>query len=61
MGHLFLKKCSKFDIHFRNKAKNSEKYIFKKIIAFELVAKNDLLRREYLSSAVNMLTNSPKI
>ena len=31
------------------------------IIAFELVAKNDLLRRGYFSSAVNVLTNRHKI
>ena len=38
-----------------------KKFFVLNIIAFELVAKNDLLRRGYFSSAVNVLTNRHKI
>ena len=43
------------------KQKMQKKFFVLNIIAFELVAKNDLLRRGYFSSAVNVLTNRHKI
>ena len=48
-GWYFFSKNSKFDADLRNRAKNGEK-----VFCF-------LLRREYLPSAVNVLTKSPKI
>ena len=58
-GHLFLK-MFKIDSNFRKCKKKIEKTVFDKCI-WKCCNKLPLLRREYLSSAVNRLTNSPKI
>ena len=61
-GSSFVWKCLKFNVDFRNEEKNWEKDCFlwgnnSWIGPFKL----PLFRREYLSSAVNALTNSLKI
>ena len=60
--HLVFSKCSKIDLDFKNGEKNPRKsFCFLKILIWIGCAKLSLLRREYLSSAVNELTNSSKI
>ena len=55
----FFWKCSKFNIHLRNGSKNSEKdFIFPDNSIWIGCVQLSLLRIEYLSSAVNVLTNS---
>ena len=62
MRVIFFWKCSKFNVDFRNEDRNWEKvfYFWDKCI-WICCFKLPLLRREYLSSAVNVLTNSLKI
>ena len=51
-------KCSKFNVDWKNAQNNSEK---KKFVFEVNVSELSLLRREYLLSAVNVLTKSLKI
>ena len=62
-GSSFLKKkCSKFDIHFKNTEKNWQKgFCFLDNCIWFGWDKFSLLRRECLSLVVNVLTNSPQI
>ena len=61
-GSHFLWKCSKLNLNFQNAEKNSENIFgFWDICSWKCYNKFGLLRREYLSSEVNELTNSPKI
>ena len=61
-GHLFFSKCSKKYINFRNGKKNSEKLIRSLDNCIWIgCCKFSLLRREYLSLAVNVLTECPMI
>ena len=61
-GWSFFRKCSKFDVHFENREKNWEKgFCFWDNSIWIGCIKFPLLRRECLSSAVKMLTNSLKI
>ena len=54
-------KCSKFKVDFENARKNPEKgFCFWDNCVRICCVKLSLLRREYLSSAVNVLTNSYK-
>ena len=58
----FFPKCSKFHAHFRNARKNPEKvFYFWDNGVWTCCAKLCTLQREYLLSAVNVLTNSLKI
>ena len=58
----FFPKCSKFNAHFRNAIKNLEKIFYFQINgASSCYVKFSMFRREYLSSVVNVLTNSVKI
>ena len=65
-GHLFFWKYSKLNLNFEN-AKKKKKKNWEKVFCFwdkciwKCCNKFPLLRREYLSLAVNVLTNSPKI
>ena len=57
-GHLFFWKCSKFKLHFKNSATNSENsFSLRHNIIWIGYLKLSLLRTEYLSAAVNMLTD----
>ena len=60
-GSSFFWKCSKFNVDFENLRKNPEKafYFWDNYVRNGCV-KLSVLRREYLSSAVNVLTNSYK-
>ena len=59
---LFFWKVSKLNLDFENAKKNSEKvFCFVDNIIWRSWNKLCLLRGEYLSSAVNVLTRSPKI
>ena len=59
---IFLSKCSTFHAHFRNAIKNAEKvFLFSDNGVGYCCRKFCILRREYLSSAVNVLTNSLNI
>ena len=61
-GHLFFWKYSKFNVDFKKAAKNSEKvFSFWDNSIWIGCVKLFLLRRENLSSSINMLTNSLKI
>ena len=59
-GHLFLWKCIKFGVHSRNWAKYSEN-IFRFFDNFIWIGcgKFSLLRKEYLPSAITVLTKCP--
>ena len=60
-GSSFFWKCSKFNVDYENSTKNSEKaFCFWDNCVRNGCVKLSLLRREYLSSAVNVLTNSYK-
>ena len=60
-GSSFFGKCSKFNVDFKNGRKNPEKaFCFWDNGVRIGCVKLSLLRREYLSSAVNVLTNSYK-
>ena len=62
MRPFFSWKCSKFNVHFRNEEKNWEKaFSFWDTSIWIGCVKLSLLRREYFSSSVNMLTNSLQI
>ena len=61
-GSSFFSKCSKFDLVFRYAAKNSEKsFSFLDNDSWICCGKFFLLQGEYWSSAVNVLTNTPKV
>ena len=61
-GSSFFWKCSKFNVDYRNAEKNSEKvFCFWDNSIWIGCVKFSLLRGEYLSSAVNVLTNSLNI
>ena len=61
-GHRFFWKCSKFNVDFKNPKKNQEwVFCFWDYSIWIGFVKLSLLRREYLSSAVNVLTNSLNI
>ena len=61
-GSSFFWKCWKFNVDFKNAEKNWEKtFGFWDISIWIGCIKLSLLKREYLSSAVNMLTNSFEI
>ena len=59
-GYLFLKKCWKFNLDLKN-ARNSPGKVFGFLESCIYIGcvKLSLLRREYLSSVVHVLTNSP--
>ena len=58
----FFPKRSKFQMHFKNTAKNSEKvFCFWDNSIWIGIVKLSLLRTGYFSSAANVLTSSPKI
>ena len=58
----FFKKCFKFNAHFRNAIKNTENaFCFLDNGASSYCVKFSMFRREYMSSVVNMSTNSVKI
>ena len=60
-GSSFFWKCSKFKVDFENATKNSEKrFCFRDNYVRIGCVKLSLLRKEYLSSAVNVLKNSYK-
>ena len=60
-GSSFFWKCSKFNVDFENLRKNAEKaFCFWDNYVRNGCVKLSVLRREYLSSAVNVLTNSYK-
>ena len=61
-AHLFLKKCSKFNLYFKKTVKNSEKiHCFWDNCIWIGCLKLSLLRREYLSSTANVLRNNLNI
>ena len=61
-GSSFFWKCSKFNVDFKNEEKIWEKvFCFWDNSVWIDCVKLSLLRREYLSSAVNVLTNRLKI
>ena len=61
MRVIFFWKCSKFKVDFENLRKNPEKaFCFWDNYVRNGCVKLSVLRREYLSSAVNVLTNSYK-
>ena len=61
-GSSFFWKCSKFNVDYRNAEKNSEKvFCFWDNSIWIGCVKLSLLTGEYLSSAVNVLTNSFEI
>ena len=61
-GWSFFWKCSKFNVDYRNAEKNLEKvFCFLDNTVWIRCLKLSLLSGEYLSSAVNVLTNSLKI
>ena len=58
----FWSKCSKFQLDFKNAAKNSEKvFCFWDNCIWIGIVKLSLLRTGYFSSVANVLTSSPKI
>ena len=58
----FYPKCSKLNAHFRKAIKYPEKVVcFLDNAASSFFVKFSMFRREYLSSVVNVLTNSVKI
>ena len=58
----FFWKCSPFHVDFRKAIKNPEKiFYFKDNGVWTCRVKVCILRREYVFSAVNVLTNSPNI
>ena len=61
-GPLFFSKCSKFDVDFRYTAEKLEK-IFRFLENYRWIAchKFFLIRGQYLSSAVHLLTKTPRI
>ena len=60
-GSSFFWKCSKFNVDFENIRKNSQKIVYFWDNGVRIGCVNlSLLRREYLSSAVNVLTNTYK-
>ena len=62
MKVIFFFKCSKLNLSFRDVRKNWEKvFCFWDICIWACVNKLSLSRREYLSSAVNVLRNSSNI
>ena len=62
MRVIFFSKFSKFNLNFKNEENRSEKVFCSLDIAPEVIAlKMSLTRRNYLKSAVNVLTNRPKI
>ena len=61
-GSSFFKKYLKFNLDFKNAAKNSEKvFCFWDNCIWIGIVKLSLLRTGYFSSAANVLTSSPKI
>ena len=56
----FFSKSSKFDVNFRNEAKIQKNFFYWEMCIWIDCDRFSLLQREYLWSAVNMLTNSPK-
>ena len=61
-GHLFFGKCSKFNLDFENAEKNQGKvFCFWNNWTWIGCVKYSLLRRQFLSTALNVLTNSLKI
>ena len=61
MKVIFFCKCSKFNVDFEDATKNSEKASHFSDTCIRIgCVKLSLLRREYWSSAVNVLTNSYK-
>ena len=62
LGVIFFWKCWKFNLDFRKTEKNREKvFCFWDNCIWNDCLKGSLFRREYLSLAVIVLTNSPKI
>ena len=62
LGSSFSSKCLKLDVDFRYGTKNSEEIIdYSNICNWIGFSKFSLLRREYLSPTVSVLTKSPKI
>ena len=62
MRVIFFSKCSKFDGDFTNGVKSPESFFcFLDYCIWIDCCIFSLLQREYLSSAVNMVANSPKI
>ena len=61
-GSFFHSKCSKFNLNFKNPAKDSEKFFccWDNCIWIGIV-KLSLLRTEHFSSVANVLTSSPKV
>ena len=58
----FFSKCSKVNVDFKNAENNSEKdFCFLKNCIWIGCIKLPLLRKQHLSSEVNVLTNTPKI
>ena len=61
-GSSFFSKCSKWKLYFENsKRKSGNNFYFWDNSIWRCCYKLSLLRTEYFSSAVNVLTNSPKI
>ena len=61
-GHIFLKKTWKLNLDFENAEKSWEKdFFFRDMSIWRSSNKMFLLRREYLSSAVNWLSNNLQI
>ena len=63
MRVIYFLKMFKMNRNFQNakkKKKKEKKSFVSEVIASEDVAKSSQLRRQYLSSGVNMLTDSPK-
>ena len=62
MSVILFRKCSKFNVDLRNEEKNSEKvFSFSDNSISNGCVNLSLLRREYLPSGVNVLTNSLNI
>ena len=62
MRVIFFRKCSKWNLNLENVKKHSQNIFgFWDNIIWKSCYKLSLLRRQYLLSAVNGLTNSPKI
>ena len=58
----FLSKCSKVDLNFKTTKEDMEKiFSFLDICIWVGCVKLSLLRREYLTSVVSLLTNSPEL
>ena len=61
-GSPFFWKCSKFNVYLKNLQNNWKTFLLFEITRVWICCvKMPLLRREYLSPAVNVLRNSPKI